>query len=143
MLSVTCKAAIKAAVYLGSRVDAAEKSSIKQVAQHIDENEHTVGKLLQKLAKDGIINSSKGPTGGFFLSDKQLNQRIITIVETIDGKEVFKQCGLGLSQCSEKRPCPFHNDFKIVRDLFKKMCEEQKIADMQGNLAAGFSYLTS
>lgn len=90
-----------------------------------------------------IINSSKGPTGGFFLSDKQLNQRIITIVETIEGKEIFKQCGLGLSHCSEKRPCPFHNDFKIVRDLFKKMCEKQKIVDLQGNLAGGFSYLTS
>lgn len=143
MLSVTCKAAIKAAVYLGSRVDAGEKSSIKQVAQHIDENEHTVGKLLQKLAKDGIINSSKGPTGGFYLSDKQLKQRIITIVETIDGKEVFKQCGLGLSKCSETRPCPFHNDFKPIRDLFKKMCEEQMIGDLQGNLTAGISYLTN
>ena len=67
MLSLTCKAAIKAVVYLGLRVESGDKSSIKEIADFIDENEHTVGKLLQTLVKKDIINSAKGPTGGFYL----------------------------------------------------------------------------
>ena len=99
MLSVSCKAAIKAVIFLGSKFESVNKSSIKEITKFINENEHTVGKILQKLVKEKIINSAKGPNGGFYITDKQINYRVIKIIEAIDGKEVFKQCGLGLSKC--------------------------------------------
>lgn len=141
MLSLSCKIAIKAVVYLGSKYETGEKSGVKEVSEFINENEHTVGKLLQKLAKDGIINSIKGPNGGFFIIEKQKDQRIIKIVEAIEGAEIFKHCGLGLSKCSETHPCPIHNDFKPVRQLFKKMCEDKKVSDLYGNVNNGLAYL--
>jgi Rrf2 family protein len=141
MLSVSCKAGIKAVIYLGSKYESGEKSGIREVAEFIDENEHTVGKLLQKLVKDEIINSAKGPNGGFFITARQLNQPIIHIVESIDGKDIFKQCGLGLTKCSDTKPCPFHDDFKQVRKMFEKICSEKKIADLQGVVQKGEAYL--
>lgn len=141
MLSLTCKASIKAVIYLGSQSHLDTKASIKQVAEYTNENEHTVGKLLQKLVKENIINSTKGPNGGFYITDKQKKQPVIHIIHAIDGKEVFNQCGLGLSKCSEKRPCPFHDDFKSVRDLFKKMCQEKKICELYENVNNGMTYL--
>ena len=74
MLSLTCKASIKAVIYLGSKSDSGKKSSIKEIAEFSNENEHTVGKLLQKLVKEKIINSAKGPNGGFCISAKQKRQ---------------------------------------------------------------------
>ncbi|HRN37892.1 MAG TPA: Rrf2 family transcriptional regulator, partial [Flavobacteriales bacterium] len=109
MLSLTCKAAIKAVVFLGSRLASGERSSLKDVAAYTEGNEHTVGKLLQKLAKAGIIQSAKGPKGGFYITAKQADQRVMRIVHAIDGDQVFEQCGLGLSRCSDKHPCPFHD----------------------------------
>jgi Rrf2 family protein len=141
MLSLSCKASIKAVIYLGSKFDSGEKSGIKEIAEFINENEHTVGKLLQKLVKEDIINSAKGPNGGFYITAKQKNQHAINIVEAIDGKDVFNQCGLGLSKCSETHPCPFHNDFKPIRDLFKKMCNEKRISDLYQNVNNGLAYL--
>ncbi|HMU25226.1 MAG TPA: Rrf2 family transcriptional regulator, partial [Ferruginibacter sp.] len=116
MLSLSCKAAIKAVIFLGLKFETGERFSIKDVASHINENEHTIGKILQKLVKQHIIYSVKGPNGGFYISQKQIQQPIINIVEAIDGREIFKQCGLGLAKCSESHPCPFHNDFKPVRE---------------------------
>src|SRR3569832_834658 len=130
MLSVGCKAAIKAVIYLGSKTESGGRAGIREVAEFIDENEHTVGKLLQKLAKEELINSAKGPNGGFYISGKQKNQPIIKIIEVIDGKDVFYECGLGLSKCSESKPCPIHDDFKVVRELFKKICSEKSIRDL-------------
>jgi Rrf2 family protein len=143
MLSLGCKASIKAVVYLGSKFESGEKSGIREIAEFISENEHTVGKLLQKLVKAGIINSMKGPNGGFYITAAQKKLRIISIIEAIDGKEVFKQCGLGLSKCSEYRPCPIHNDFKPIRELFKKMCNEKRIADLYGDINNGLAYLVA
>ncbi|MBS1683095.1 MAG: Rrf2 family transcriptional regulator [Bacteroidetes bacterium] len=141
MLSISCKASIKAVVHLASQVESGKKSSIKEIAELINENEHTVGKLLQKLVKDGIINSNKGPTGGFYISAKQKNQPIINIIRSIDGQDVFKKCGLGFSKCSEKHPCPFHDDYKLIRDLFKKKCEENQVDNFYEKVRGGLAHL--
>lgn len=142
MLSLTCKASIKAVVYLGSKVASGDKTSLKEVASFTNENEHTVGKLLQKLVKAEIINSAKGPNGGFYMTEKQTGQKILKIVEAIDGKEVFKQCGLGLSKCSETRPCPLHNEYKPIRELFMNMCNDKQVRDLFENVNSGLAYLT-
>lgn len=142
MLSLTCKTAIKAVIYLASKFDTGEKNGIKEIAEFIDASEHTVGKMLQSLVKGEVINSAKGPTGGFYITAKQKNQPIIKIIEAIDGKEVFKQCGLGLSKCSASHPCPIHNDYKVVRDSFEKLCRDKKMSDLCEPVTNGLTYLT-
>ena len=139
MLSLTCKTAIKAVIYLASKSE--EKAGIKEIAEYIDASEHTVGKMLQTLVKDNVINSAKGPTGGFYITAKQRNQSIIKIIDAIDGTEVFDQCGLGLSKCSATHPCPIHNDYKIIRDQFKAMCQQKKINDLCETVNDGLAYL--
>ncbi len=141
MLSLTCKTAIKAVIYLASKHESDEKAGIKEIAGFIDASEHTVGKMLQTLVREGIINSSKGPKGGFFITGRQKNQPVINIVEAIDGKEVFNQCGLGLSKCSSSHPCPIHNDYKVVRDLFEKMCKDRKVSYLCAPVNNGLAYL--
>jgi Rrf2 family protein len=142
MLSLTCKASIKAVVFLGSRVASGDKTSLKEVAVFTNENEHTVGKLLQRLVKAEIVNSAKGPSGGFYMTERQTRQKILKIVEAIDGKEVFNQCGLGLSKCSETRPCPLHNEYKPIRELFMAMCNDKQVRDLFENVNSGLAYLT-
>lgn len=143
MLSLSCKAAIKAVIYLGSKIEYSEKKRLKEIAACIQENEYTLGKLLQKLAKDGIIKSTKGPNGGFYMTEKQIDIPVIKIIEAIDGKDIFNHCGLGLSQCSPDHPCPFHHDFKPIRELFQKMCQEKKISDLYAPVNDGLAYLAA
>ena len=141
MLSLTCKTAIKAVIYLASKFETGEKAGIKEIAEFINASEHTVGKMLQTLVKEEVINSAKGPTGGFYISAKQGNQSIIKIIDAIDGKDVFDECGLGLSKCSATHPCPIHNDYKIIRDQFKTMCRQKKVSDLCETVNDGLAYL--
>ena len=97
--------------------------------------------MLQTLVKADVICSAKGPTGGFYITAKQKNQPIIQIIDAIDGKEVFEQCGLGLSKCSSTHPCPIHNDYKIIRDQFKAMCRQKKVNDLCETVNDGLAYL--
>ena len=141
MLSLTCKTAIKAVIYLASKFESGAKAGILEIAEFIDASEHTVGKMLQTLVKADVICSAKGPTGGFYITAKQKNQPIIQIIDAIDGKEVFDQCGLGLSKCSSTHPCPIHNDYKIIRDQFKAMCRQKKVNDLCETVNDGLAYL--
>jgi Rrf2 family protein len=141
MLSYTCKTGIKAVIYLASKIESGENAGIKEIAELIDASEHTVGKLLQTLVKQGIINSVKGPAGGFFISKEQSKRPIINIVEAIDGKQVFKECGLGLSKCSATHPCPIHNEYKEARGLIEKLFTNKKIADLCEPVNCGLAHL--
>ena len=141
MLSLTCKTAIKAVIYLSGKSTGGEKVSIKEVAEKINASEHTIGKTLQLLVRHGVINSLKGPTGGFYLNDEQQDQPIYNIVETIEGGEIFKECGLGLSKCSATHPCPIHHEYKVARELIERIFREKKIKDLCDPVTNGLAYL--
>jgi Rrf2 family protein len=141
MLSYTCKTAIKAVIYLASKFDSGENAGIKEIAEYINASEHTVGKLLQTLVKQGIINSVKGPSGGFYISKEQIKQPIINIVEAIDGKNIFKECGLGLSKCSPAHPCPIHDEYKEARGMIEKLFTRKKISDLCEPVNNGLAHL--
>ncbi|NEU09679.1 Rrf2 family transcriptional regulator [Flavihumibacter sp. R14] len=141
MLSFTCKTAIKAVIYLASKSSGGEKAGIKEIAEMINASEHTVGKILQTLARQGLINSVKGPSGGFFISEVQLEQPIIDIVETIEGKQVFKECGLGLSQCNALHPCPIHFEYKEASDILENLFREKKVKNLCDAVSHGLAYL--
>jgi Rrf2 family protein len=141
MLSLTCKTAVKTVIYLASKFESGEKTGILEIAQYLNASEHTVGKLLQSLVKQEIIKSLKGPSGGFYITKKQLSQPIINIVEAIDGKEIFKQCALGLSKCSSAHPCPIHNDYKVARDILENLFKTKKVIDLFGPVNNGLTYL--
>ena len=141
MLSLTCKTAIKAVIYLATKMESGEKAGIREIATFINASEHTVGKMLQTLVKEDVINSMKGHNGGFFITGKQKNQSLLKIIHAIDGTEIFQQCGLGLSKCSATHPCPIHDDYKIIRDGFKNMCMQKKVSDLLEPVNDGLAYL--
>lgn len=142
MLSVACKASIKAVIYLGSRLGDKNRPDILTIAHSIQENEHTVAKILQQLVKAKIINSQKGPHGGFFISENQMKQPLINIVRAIDGNDIFIKCGLGFAHCSDSVPCPFHKHYKKVREYFREMSESNSIESFCKDLNAGAAFLS-
>ena len=78
---------------------------------------------------------------GGSISLKKMSQSILSIIDAIDGKEVFDECGLGLSKCSATHPCPIHNDYKGIRDDFKLMCQQKKVSDLCETVNNGLAYL--
>jgi len=141
MLSNTCKTAVKAVIYLATKIDNGERTGIREIAEQIDASEHTMGKILQTLVKQDVINSVKGPTGGFFISKLQRRQPLINIVEAIDGKNTFKGCGLGLSRCSATHPCPIHDDYKEARDIIERIFKTKTVEDLCEPVNNGLTYL--
>jgi Rrf2 family protein len=141
MLSHTCKTAIKAVIFLATKFDLHEKASILEIADYMGASEHTVGKMLQTLVKQNVINSAKGPAGGFYISKQQLGQPIINIVRAIDGTSAFKECGLGLSKCSATHPCPIHNEYKEARVILENIFRTKQVAELCKPVNNGLAYL--
>lgn len=141
MLSQTSKIAIRAVIYLSEQSINNKKASVDEISDEINASRHTVGKALQKLVKSNVIDSLKGPNGGFFLDDSQQNQVVYKVIEAIEGTDLFTRCGLGLVQCSDKHPCPIHEEYKEVRDAIQKVFTKRKIKDLRNYVSKGYAFL--
>jgi len=142
MFSKACEYAIRSTIYIAERSNLDKRVSITDIAKAIDSPEAFTAKILQQLSKNQIIDSIKGPNGGFSIEKKNMrNLKLSQIVLAIDGDSIYKGCGLGFKECSEKQPCPVHNKFKIVRDELKYMLENTTILELSLGLKEGLTLL--
>lgn len=142
MFSKACEYGIRAAIFIAEQSLLDHKVSLKDIAKAIDSPEAYTSKILQQLSRNEIINSDKGPTGGFSMNKQELDVvKLSTIVTAIDGDAIYNGCGLGLKNCSEDKPCPVHNQFKIVRDELKKMLETTLVRSLTMDFKDGLTFL--
>ncbi len=141
MFSKACEYGIRAVIYIVAAAKNDRRLGIKDICDEIDAPEYFTAKILQNLVKMEIINSSKGPNGGFYIDQNATAIKLIDVVRAIDGNKLFDGCGLGLQKCSEKQPCPIHFEFKSIRDALKKMMEETTVQDLTEDLNKGLVFL--
>ncbi|MBI3133087.1 MAG: Rrf2 family transcriptional regulator [Bacteroidetes bacterium] len=130
MLSQKCKYAIRSVIYLSSDQDKSKMTGGKEISDMLKIPQAFTGRILHELSQKKIISSLKGPGGGFYMTPENLQLPILKIVEAIDGLGFFKECGLGLDVCSEKRPCPVHDTFKQCRDQLFTLFSTKSIKDL-------------
>jgi Rrf2 family protein len=142
MFSKTCEYAIRATIVIASETENGQKISLREIARKIDSPEQFTAKILQILAKSSIVESTKGNGGGFFIARENFSKiHLKHIVLAIDGDAIFHQCSLGLNDCSEVKPCPFHNQFKPIREQLKKALDTTDLNQLIAGLKSGDTYL--
>ncbi|MDB3887413.1 Rrf2 family transcriptional regulator [bacterium] len=141
MLSKSCVYALRSIIYIAHNGSKTEKTGIKEIAEELEIPTHYLGKILQQLTKHKIIQSVKGPNGGFYLDENSKRVKLIRIIEVMDGTEFFHSCGLGLKECSEDHPCPLHDDFKIYRDGLNKLFNETTINSLVLKIENGNAFV--
>ena len=141
MLSNQSKYAIRAVIYLAIYSNQSSKLGSKKVANLIDIPAPFLAKILQKLSKAKLILSTKGPNGGFYMTNKELSRSLMDIIECIDGLEFFKSCFVGLPRCSDENPCAIHHVASPCRDILIRELSERTIADFAEDTKIGKSFI--
>lgn len=141
MISKSCKYAIRATVFIASKAKENINVGVKEIAQEIEAPKAFTGKLLQILNKEKIVTSLKGPHGGFYCDENQLDLPIIKVVSAIDGLGVFTDCVFGLHQCSDEYPCPMHFEYVKNRSEIHHSFKNTSIRSLANSLNSGDSFL--
>ena len=135
MLSKTATYGIKAILYVAHESKHGRRVGGPVVAKNIDAPVPFTAKIMQQLARAGIVNSIKGPNGGFEMTDKQRREsNIRSIVEALDGESLYTQCGLGLDKCNDQRPCPIHDTYTSVRQAIVELHTKESIGELADRL---------
>ncbi|MBN8820435.1 MULTISPECIES: Rrf2 family transcriptional regulator [unclassified Spirosoma] len=137
MLSKSCGYAIRGTVYLALKIPENRKVGIQELADALDVPLHFMGKIMQNLARCEIVNSTKGPHGGFFLQQTALATPVIALVEAIDGLDVFRRCALNLPNCSESNPCSLHKLIAPHRKKIYQLLCQRTVRDLMADVQSG------
>lgn len=141
MFSKSCEYAIKAMIFVAQKSKDNTRVGVKEIAKGIDSPEHFIAKIMQELSRKRLLQSAKGPNGGFYMTGKDFNTRISDIVKAIDGDQLYVDCVLGLKTCSEKNPCPVHHEYKEIKRKLIAMLEHNTIGNFNEKLDSGKFFL--
>ncbi|MEQ8337732.1 MAG: Rrf2 family transcriptional regulator [Cyclobacteriaceae bacterium] len=139
MFSKACEYALKIMIYLCTVQEEGKLAGLKDISNANGSPEAYTAKILQQLVKNGLLQSLRGPTGGFKVSDRPIT--LFEVVMAIDGESIVKDCVLGLKECSSARPCPVHDKFVAIRDHLKGVLTTTYLTDIKSGVIEGKRFL--
>lgn len=96
-----------------------ERLNVTKISEIMSFSRHHVAKVMQRLAKAGMVMSTRGPAGGFILAQKPNEITLLNIYEAIEGKIVEKDCPLGYDECPFNK-CLLDNMAENINKAFKE-----------------------
>lgn len=73
--------------------------TVKDIARETGSSQAHLSKVLQRLAKSGLVRSTPGPRGGFTLAKNADDISLLDIYEAIEGPIEIPDCLLGNHKC--------------------------------------------
>jgi Rrf2 family iron-sulfur cluster assembly transcriptional regulator len=135
MFSKSTEYALRAIIYLAQKSSIEKKVGITELAEAIDSPKSFTAKILQTLTRDNkFISSVTGPSGGFYLTDQAKRKSLLHVLNILEDEGVISGCVLGLKECSEKNPCPMHNQYKLIKPQLLEMFDRKSIAELASEM---------
>jgi len=141
MFSKTFGYALRAVTFVAIHGKDGKKISTLELSQNLEIPHHFLGKIMQDMVRHGIVDSIKGPSGGFFANDHTLDTPLVDILVITDGSLVFNQCALNIKRCNADSPCPLHHDFAVCRDGMLKVLAAKTVETLAAEVENGTAYL--
>jgi len=130
--------ALRGILYVALMEGEKRKVQIGEIADKLSVPKHFLGKIMQQMVKAGLLHSTKGPYGGFTITETTLAQPIIKLVGITDGMDQFKVCLLRLRYCNGASPCPLHNEMEQVKIRMLNLFENTTIGDLMKDNKSSF-----
>lgn len=129
MISKTATHALRAMVILARQAEESFAGA-GAIAKEIDAPQNYLGKLLQHLSREGLVESQKGHGGGFRLSRAPEKITLFDVVESIDKISRRQGCFLGQLLCSPASACAVHDRWSKVLETYMSFLQKTTIADV-------------
>ena len=113
VLNQTAEYALRVMVYLAGHNDGARVRA-PELVKALKIPAGYLAKVLHQLAREGLLESQRGKTGGFRIARDPRRVMLADIVEPFDAGSSRSGCLLGRATCSDRAPCAAHAKWKAV-----------------------------
>jgi Rrf2 family protein len=128
-LTATAEYALRAMSYL-ALLPKGQALSAALLAENTGVPLHYLLKVMRKLVAADMVISAKGHGGGFYLA--RLPNRISYrhILEAVGYEKPVATCVFGWGKCRDSKPCPMHESWKQLNQVFSKWAEGTTLEDI-------------
>jgi len=119
--------ALRGILYVAVMSEKKKRVQLDEIAESLRIPRHFLGKIMKRLVKYGVLDSVKGPYGGFSINKTTMDIPIIRIVEITGESEKYKMCALGMHQCDSTHPCPLHDKIDAIKREWIRIMSENAI----------------
>src|SRR3989441_1999407 len=129
MLKLTKKAdyALMAMKHLAENADQGAHSA-KDVADAYGIPTEALAKILQRLAKAGLLHSQHGTNGGYILSRAAHTISAFEVIEAIDGPLFITSCVTVRGECDQTDRCNIREPLRKVNESIEAVLKRIKIS---------------
>jgi Rrf2 family protein len=120
--------AVRVMIHLASQPEGAVVSK-SMLAKASESPESFLSKILQTLARAGLIQARRGVVGGFSLLARGAQATLLDVVESIDGPIALNVC-LNSGECRREAECAAHEVWVRAQSAMLSVLREAKIAEM-------------
>ena len=129
LYSKGCEYTIRALAHMAPTEDGT-RYQVKEICKKAEIPESFTRKVFQDLVGAGFLDAVPGPGGGYIIVKKPEDISLLEVIETVDGKETFAECILGLDQCDGKNPCPLHNTWADEKERLLRQLDSKTLQDV-------------
>lgn len=130
LLSKSFGYALRGLLYIAFLHDENRKVQTSEIAAQLSVPKHFLGKIMQQLVKKGLLNSAKGPNGGFSLTEKTLSTPLTILMEITHDMDQFRYCVLKLKACNNLNPCPLHSEMEEIKNNMLEVFSKKTLGDL-------------
>lgn len=110
----------------------------KEIAEQYALPVELLAKILQTLAKNGIVTSHPGPTGGYKLLRAPAAISVGEVLTVLDGPLSILQCSNGQGDtCKQFQRCTIRDPLAEIERRVKNLLQEMTLEDISGLTSAG------
>lgn len=77
----------------------------------------TVSKILKILAREGLVESLRGASGGYRLRDSPSGISVARIIRAMDGPIGMTECSTVAGMCSQEKRCTIRANWMRVNEI--------------------------
>lgn len=126
MLSQTAEYALRAMVSLSHRPD--QSLTGQQLARAAQVPAGYLLKVMQSLARAGLVDAQRGKNGGFSLIVSPDRITILDVINAVDPLRRIRSCPLGIK--GHERLCPLHRRLDEALEHVERAFAATRISDL-------------
>ncbi len=127
--------AMRGLVYIQMQNMFGNRPGTDEIAREIEAPRFFTAKILQRLVRQGFIQSLKGKGGGFFFDKDKPELTIKELIQATGGNKIITGCGFGLKSCNPDNPCPLHDQYAPIRQAIDRLVSTETIQSLAKKFA--------
>jgi Rrf2 family cysteine metabolism transcriptional repressor len=104
--------------------------SVKRIAEEFAIPQELLAKILQRLAKQGLIDSQNGPKGGYVLARRPTEITIGEVIRALEGPINIVSCLEESSVCPQMERCNLRRPVRKIQAAITQMLDSMSLAEL-------------